>query len=63
MADSGEPGGQRVPKPGESGSSTGLLMGRRGAAGITAGRLPSMRSRDLTLGGVKKVTLCCLYSR
>ncbi|XP_028270258.1 DNA-directed RNA polymerase III subunit RPC4 [Parambassis ranga] len=56
MADSSDPGGQRVPTPGGSSSSAGLLMGRRGAAGITAGRLPSMRSRDLTLGGVKKKT-------
>lgn len=55
MADSGsgDPGGQRVPTPG--GSSIGLLMGRRASAGISPGRLPSVRSRDLTLGGVKKV--------
>ncbi|XP_069034568.1 DNA-directed RNA polymerase III subunit RPC4 [Embiotoca jacksoni] len=56
MADSGDPSGQRVPTPGGSGS-IGLLMGRRPAAGISpAGRLPAMRSRDLTLGGVKKKT-------
>ncbi|KAM4577414.1 DNA-directed RNA polymerase III subunit RPC4 [Odontesthes bonariensis] len=55
MADSGDTNGQRVPTPGASGSM-GLLTGRRPAAGISAGRLPSMRSRDLTLGGVKKKT-------
>ncbi|KAM9744467.1 DNA-directed RNA polymerase III subunit RPC4 [Menidia menidia] len=55
MADSGDPHGQRAPAPGAS-SNTGLLAGRRPAAGISAGRLPSMRSRDLTLGGVKKKT-------
>lgn len=55
MADSGsgDPSGQRVPTPG--GSSMGLLMGRRPPTAISTGRLPSMRSRDLTLGGVKKV--------
>ncbi|XP_049434931.1 DNA-directed RNA polymerase III subunit RPC4 isoform X2 [Epinephelus fuscoguttatus] len=56
MADSGsgDPSGQRVPTPG--GSGIGLLMGRRPPAAISTGRLPSMRSRDLTLGGVKKKT-------
>ncbi|KAL6114451.1 polr3d [Pungitius sinensis] len=56
MADSGsgDPSGQRVPTPG--GSGRGLLMGRRPPAAISTGRLPSMRSRDLTLGGVKKKT-------
>ncbi|XP_029999426.1 DNA-directed RNA polymerase III subunit RPC4 [Sphaeramia orbicularis] len=56
MADSGsgDSSGQRVPTPG--GSGVGLLSGRRPTAAITAGRLPSMRSRDLTLGGVKKKT-------
>ncbi|XP_067462431.1 DNA-directed RNA polymerase III subunit RPC4 isoform X2 [Thunnus thynnus] len=56
MADSGssDPNGQRVPTPG--GSGRGLLMGRRPSAAISPGRLPSMRSRDLTLGGVKKKT-------
>ncbi|XP_012718816.2 DNA-directed RNA polymerase III subunit RPC4 [Fundulus heteroclitus] len=54
MADSGDQSGQRAPGPGGSGS-TGPL-GRRLPAGISAGRLPSMRSRDLTLGGVKKKT-------
>ncbi|CAK6950222.1 DNA-directed RNA polymerase III subunit RPC4 [Scomber scombrus] len=53
MADSGsnDSSGQRVPTPG--GSGRGLVMGRRPSA---PGRLPSMRSRDLTLGGVKKKT-------
>ncbi|XP_008280515.1 DNA-directed RNA polymerase III subunit RPC4 [Stegastes partitus] len=55
MADSGDPGGQRAPTPGGSGN-IGLLMGRRQPAGLSPGRLPSMRSRDLTLGGVKKKT-------
>ncbi|KAH0623126.1 hypothetical protein JD844_031110 [Phrynosoma platyrhinos] len=32
------------------------LLGRRPPAPITPGRLPSIRSRDLTLGGVKKKT-------
>ncbi|XP_044293628.1 DNA-directed RNA polymerase III subunit RPC4 [Varanus komodoensis] len=32
------------------------LLGRRTTAPITPGRLPSIRSRDLTLGGVKKKT-------
>nr|XP_046243162.1 DNA-directed RNA polymerase III subunit RPC4 [Scatophagus argus] len=54
MADSGDPSGQRVPTPG--GSGRGLLMGRRPSAAISPARLPSMRSRDLTLGGVKKKT-------
>lgn len=52
-AGSGDPGG-RVPTPGGSGNK-GLLMSRRPSAGISPGRLPTMRSRDLTLGGVKKV--------
>ncbi|XP_068460776.1 DNA-directed RNA polymerase III subunit RPC4 [Clinocottus analis] len=56
MADSGsgEASGQRVPTPG--GSGVGMLMGRRPPTAISTGRLPSMRSRDLTLGGVKKKT-------
>ncbi|XP_015226369.1 DNA-directed RNA polymerase III subunit RPC4 [Cyprinodon tularosa] len=53
MADSGGHGGQRAPAPGGSGS-VGPLMGRRPPAGISPGRLPAVRSRDLTLGGVKK---------
>lgn len=62
MADSGssDPSGQRVPTPG--GSGRGLMIGRRGSSSaISPGRLPSMRSRDLTLGGVKKV-ICCFAS-
>ncbi|XP_029915038.1 DNA-directed RNA polymerase III subunit RPC4 [Myripristis murdjan] len=56
MADpgSGEASGQRPPAPG--GSGRGLLTGRRLPAAISPGRLPTMRSRDLTLGGVKKKT-------
>lgn len=55
MADSGsgDHSGQPVPTPG--GGGRGLLTGRRPSAAISPGRLPSMRSRDLTLGGVKKV--------
>ncbi len=55
MADpgSGDSSGQRVPTPG--GSNVGMLVGRRPSTAISPGRLPSMRSRDLTLGGVKKV--------
>ncbi|XP_070689942.1 DNA-directed RNA polymerase III subunit RPC4 [Pempheris klunzingeri] len=54
MADSGSGSGQRAPNPG--GTPIGLLVGRRPSAAISPGRLPSMRSRDLTLGGVKKKT-------
>ncbi|KAG8012163.1 DNA-directed RNA polymerase III subunit RPC4, partial [Nibea albiflora] len=56
MADSGssDPSGQRAATPG--GSGRGLMIGRRGSSAISPGRLPSMRSRDLTLGGVKKKT-------
>ncbi|XP_061529264.1 DNA-directed RNA polymerase III subunit RPC4 [Phycodurus eques] len=56
MADSGagDPSGHRMPAPG--GGGRGQLMGRRTPATISAGRLPAMRSRDLTLGGVKKKT-------
>ncbi|MEQ2209784.1 hypothetical protein XENOCAPTIV_003991, partial [Xenoophorus captivus] len=52
MADSGDRSGQKTPAPG----GIGPLMGRRPSAGISPGRLPSVRSRDLTLGGVKKKT-------
>lgn len=50
---------------GDSASSSGVrppitvgrgLPGRRTAAAVTPGRLPSIRSRDLTLGGMKKKT-------
>ncbi|KAM8865060.1 DNA-directed RNA polymerase III subunit RPC4 [Synchiropus picturatus] len=56
MADSssGDSSGQRMPPPG--GSGQGMLPGRRPSAVISAGRLTTMRSRDLTLGGVKKKT-------
>lgn len=56
MADSGsgDPSGQRAPTP-------GTLVGRR-PPGISPGRLPSMRSRDLTLGGVKKVSTVPTYT-
>ncbi|CAJ1068451.1 DNA-directed RNA polymerase III subunit RPC4 [Xyrichtys novacula] len=56
MADSGsnDPSGQRAQTPG--GSSTGMLTGRRPGGAVTPGRFPGMRSRDLTLGGVKKKT-------
>lgn len=54
MADgSGDSSGPRLPAPG--GSSIGPLPGRRPTANISPGRLPTMRPRDLTLGGVKKV--------
>ncbi|XP_003974530.1 DNA-directed RNA polymerase III subunit RPC4 [Takifugu rubripes] len=56
MADlgSGENSGQHVPN--SSGRGRGVLAGRRPSATISPGRLPSVRSRDLTLGGVKKKT-------
>ncbi|XP_028313438.1 DNA-directed RNA polymerase III subunit RPC4 [Gouania willdenowi] len=52
MADSGNPSGHKTPTP-EASVGTGLLAGRRQTA---AARFPTMRSRDLTLGGVKKKT-------
>lgn len=56
MADlgSGDNSGQHVPN--SSGRGRGVLAGRRPSATISPGRLPSVRSRDLTLGGVKKVS-------
>ncbi|XP_051950884.1 DNA-directed RNA polymerase III subunit RPC4-like [Xyrauchen texanus] len=39
-----------------AGGGRGLPVGRRLPTSITTGRLPMMRSRDLTLGGVKKKT-------
>ncbi|XP_061841771.1 DNA-directed RNA polymerase III subunit RPC4 [Nerophis lumbriciformis] len=56
MADSGagDPSGHHMLPPGAS--ARGQMMGRRTPATISAGRLPTMRSRDLTLGGVKKKT-------
>lgn len=44
-------------RPGLSGPRG--LIGRRTATPITPGRLPSIRSRDLTLGGVKKASVPC----
>ncbi|NXI32379.1 RPC4 polymerase, partial [Sterrhoptilus dennistouni] len=49
---SGSPGSLRPGLPGARG-----VLGRRPAApSLSPGRLPSIRSRDLTLGGVKKKT-------
>ncbi|KAM3925518.1 DNA-directed RNA polymerase III subunit RPC4 isoform 1-T1 [Leptodactylus fuscus] len=45
------PGVPRTPIGGARG-----LVGRRPSAPLTPGRLPSIRSRDLTLGGVRKKT-------
>ncbi|XP_033926286.1 DNA-directed RNA polymerase III subunit RPC4 [Melopsittacus undulatus] len=65
MAEGGSgDGGSGDGGSGDGGSGPGLrpglprgLLGRRcGAAPIGPGRLPSIRSRDLTLGGVKKKT-------
>ncbi|XP_076846334.1 DNA-directed RNA polymerase III subunit RPC4 [Brachyhypopomus gauderio] len=47
-------GPPRTAQPGSGGR--GLALGRRLPAGLSPGRLPTMRSRDLTLGGVKKKT-------
>lgn len=49
----GEPSNAGGPRPLLSGGRG--LIGRRPAPPLTPGRLPSIRSRDLTLGGVKKV--------
>lgn len=49
----GEPSAPGGPRPLLSGGRG--LIGRRPAPPLTPGRLPSIRSRDLTLGGVKKV--------
>lgn len=54
MESSGDPSGP--PRTPHAGGSRGLPMGRRLPASISPGRLPTMRSRDLTLGGVKKKT-------
>ncbi|KAI4890145.1 hypothetical protein NFI96_020032 [Prochilodus magdalenae] len=51
---SGDAGPPRTPQPGAGGR--GSVLGRRLPAAISPGRLPAMRSRDLTLGGVKKKT-------
>ncbi|XP_034995333.1 DNA-directed RNA polymerase III subunit RPC4 [Zootoca vivipara] len=50
--DTGNPGGSIRPTL----TAARGLIGRRTTAPITPGRLPSIRSRDLTLGGVKKKT-------
>ncbi|KAM6106692.1 LOW QUALITY PROTEIN: DNA-directed RNA polymerase III subunit RPC4 [Pterocles gutturalis] len=50
--DSGSPSSLRPGLPG----TRGLLARRPAAPPLTPGRLPSIRSRDLTLGGVKKKT-------
>nr|XP_038023042.1 DNA-directed RNA polymerase III subunit RPC4 [Anas platyrhynchos]XP_038023043.1 DNA-directed RNA polymerase III subunit RPC4 [Anas platyrhynchos]XP_038023044.1 DNA-directed RNA polymerase III subunit RPC4 [Anas platyrhynchos] len=49
--DAGAAGSLRPGLPGARG-----LLGRRPAPPLSPGRLPSIRSRDLTLGGVKKKT-------
>ncbi|NWZ85492.1 RPC4 polymerase, partial [Poecile atricapillus] len=49
---SGSPGSLRPGLPG----ARGVLGRRPAAAPLNPGRLPSIRSRDLTLGGVKKKT-------
>ncbi|KAG7480678.1 hypothetical protein MATL_G00058860 [Megalops atlanticus] len=49
-----EDGSSKTPIPSPAGR--GLLVGRRLPATLSPGRLPTMRSRDLTLGGVKKKT-------
>ncbi|KAJ3603979.1 hypothetical protein NHX12_028720 [Muraenolepis orangiensis] len=59
MAEPGPGGGQGPSAPGPSapgGSGRAPVVGRRIPASISPGRLPTMRSRDLTLGGVKKKT-------
>lgn len=49
--DAGAGGSLRPGLPGARG-----LLGRRPAPPLSPGRLPSIRSRDLTLGGVKKAS-------
>ncbi|KAJ8263211.1 hypothetical protein COCON_G00156680 [Conger conger] len=49
-----EDGRSNPPTPNVPGK--GVLAGRRLPATLSPGRLPTMRSRDLTLGGVKKKT-------
>ncbi|XP_048834428.1 DNA-directed RNA polymerase III subunit RPC4 [Brienomyrus brachyistius] len=57
MADAGNRDTSQSPRtPVATGSGRGLLVGRRLPVTLSPGRLPSMRSRDLTLGGVKKKT-------
>ncbi|CAL8247602.1 unnamed protein product [Merluccius merluccius] len=56
MADSGPGEGSGQGRAAPGGSGRGSLVGRRIPSSISPGRLPTMRSRDLTLGGVKKKT-------
>ncbi|KAG5280491.1 hypothetical protein AALO_G00060620 [Alosa alosa] len=46
----------KTPTVSLDGAGKSVPMGRRLPASLSPGRLPSMRSRDLTLGGVKKKT-------
>lgn len=55
MDDPGAGSSGQGPSP-PGGSGRGTPVGRRIPASLTPGRLPTMRSRDLTLGGVKKKT-------
>ena len=51
----GDGSGQGMSTP--RGRGRGAAVGRRIPSSLSPGRLPTMRSRDLTLGGVKKVGL------
>ena len=51
----GDGSGQGMSTP--RGRGRGAAVGRRIPSSLSPGRLPTMRSRDLTLGGVKKVRL------
>ncbi|XP_021477215.2 DNA-directed RNA polymerase III subunit RPC4 [Oncorhynchus mykiss] len=53
---SSDPGGPSSTPATPGGSGRGLVMGRRLPATLSTGRFPSMRTKDLTLGGVKKKT-------
>ncbi|CAB1321961.1 unnamed protein product [Coregonus sp. 'balchen'] len=53
---SSDPGGPSSTPATPGGSGRGLVMGRRLPATLSTGRFPSMRAKDLTLGGVKKKT-------
>ncbi|XP_062855414.1 DNA-directed RNA polymerase III subunit RPC4 [Trichomycterus rosablanca] len=54
MATPGSGDHSAAPKPGAGGR--GSMLNVRVPSALTHGRLPTMRSRDLTLGGVKKKT-------
>uniref|UniRef100_A0A8C7PEF5 DNA-directed RNA polymerase III subunit RPC4 n=1 Tax=Oncorhynchus mykiss TaxID=8022 RepID=A0A8C7PEF5_ONCMY len=56
MDHSCDPGGPSSTPATPGGSGRGLVMGRRLPATLSTGRFPSMRTKDLTLGGVKKKT-------